>query len=166
MLQLGARFYWPEVGRFVSQDPIGDGVNWYIYAEDNPLYWIDADGLDVTIPGLSGQPWLVFDAGSVDQLGMSAAATASGVVTGATLGLWRPDWSSPCDRYGTFSRGMGVLSGAALTGAAAAYAGGVEVNVLSRGNVFKIVSKRLRRGFRIDPGHHGKRWGHPRYWKW
>ncbi|MBN1459093.1 MAG: hypothetical protein JXA57_06125 [Armatimonadetes bacterium] len=27
--QLGARFYWPELGRFVQQDPIGDGMNWY-----------------------------------------------------------------------------------------------------------------------------------------
>jgi RHS repeat-associated protein len=27
-LQLGARFYWPDLGRFVSQDPIGDGMNW------------------------------------------------------------------------------------------------------------------------------------------
>ena len=44
MLQLGARFYWPEVGRFVSQDPIGTGSNWYAYANDNPVYWIDADG--------------------------------------------------------------------------------------------------------------------------
>ena len=44
MLQLGARYYWPEVGRFVSQDPIGDGVNWYIYAEDNPLVWVDPTG--------------------------------------------------------------------------------------------------------------------------
>jgi RHS repeat-associated protein len=26
LLQLGARFYWPEVGRFVSQDPMGDGL--------------------------------------------------------------------------------------------------------------------------------------------
>ena len=28
LLQLGARYYWPEVGRFVGQDPIGDGQNW------------------------------------------------------------------------------------------------------------------------------------------
>jgi RHS repeat-associated protein len=26
--QLGARFYFPELGRFVQQDPIGDGMNW------------------------------------------------------------------------------------------------------------------------------------------
>jgi len=44
MLQLGARYYWPEVGRFVQQDPIGSGVNWYIYGEDNPLVWIDPQG--------------------------------------------------------------------------------------------------------------------------
>jgi len=25
MLQLGARYYWPEIGRFISQDPIGEG---------------------------------------------------------------------------------------------------------------------------------------------
>ncbi len=45
MLQLGARFYWPEIGRFVQQDPIGDGVNWYAYAGNNPVRWVDPEGL-------------------------------------------------------------------------------------------------------------------------
>jgi RHS repeat-associated protein len=44
-LQLGARFYWPEVGRFVSQDPEGEEGNWYAYALDNPVVWDDAEGL-------------------------------------------------------------------------------------------------------------------------
>jgi RHS repeat-associated protein len=35
--QLGARFYWPELGRFITQDPIGDGMNWYGYWYANPL---------------------------------------------------------------------------------------------------------------------------------
>ena len=30
--QLGQRFYWPELGRFVQQDPTGQGMNWYAYA--------------------------------------------------------------------------------------------------------------------------------------
>jgi len=45
MLQLGARFYWPEIGRFVQQDPLGDGMNWYAYAYGNPLVWIDPYGM-------------------------------------------------------------------------------------------------------------------------
>ncbi len=44
MLQLGARFYWPEIGRFVSQDPIGDGMNWYVYVGNRPTAYVDADG--------------------------------------------------------------------------------------------------------------------------
>ncbi len=43
--QLGARFYWPEIGRFISQDPIGDGVNWYAYVGNNPVVRVDPEGL-------------------------------------------------------------------------------------------------------------------------
>jgi len=120
----------------------------------------------------------VFDSESVDQLGMSAGATLTGLVEGGSVGIVPAlrhfglvdpdfaDWTYPCDPFAGYSRGMGALSGVALTGAAAAYAGGVEVNVLSRGNVFRIISKRFGRGFRIDPAHHTKRWGHLKYWKW
>jgi RHS repeat-associated protein len=44
LLQLGARYYWPEVGRFVEQDPIGEEVNRYVYADGNPVRYVDADG--------------------------------------------------------------------------------------------------------------------------
>jgi len=43
--QLGARFYWPEVGRFVQQDPVGEGKNWYAYAGNGPVRFIDPMGL-------------------------------------------------------------------------------------------------------------------------
>ncbi len=42
--QLGARFYWPEVGRFVSQDPARDDVNWYAYVKNNPQTGVDPNG--------------------------------------------------------------------------------------------------------------------------
>jgi uncharacterized protein RhaS with RHS repeats len=45
LLQLGARFYWPELGRFLQQDPIGDGMNWYAYAGGNPVRYVDPYGL-------------------------------------------------------------------------------------------------------------------------
>jgi RHS repeat-associated protein len=45
----GARFYDPEVGRFISVDPGKDGLNWYTYANDNPLIFVDPDGRQVTL---------------------------------------------------------------------------------------------------------------------
>jgi RHS repeat-associated protein len=45
LLQLGNRVYWPEMGRFIQQDPEGDGDNWYAYAESSPLVSVDPEGL-------------------------------------------------------------------------------------------------------------------------
>ena len=41
------RFYDPSIGRYITSDPIGlnAGLNTYNYAEQNPLFWIDTDGL-------------------------------------------------------------------------------------------------------------------------
>ena len=48
MLQLGHRFHWPDLGRFIQQDPIGSEVNWYAYARNNPVVFIDPSGHDYT----------------------------------------------------------------------------------------------------------------------
>jgi len=44
----GARYYDPEIGRWLTQDPLGmvDGPNTYLYVNDNPVNLIDPDGLD------------------------------------------------------------------------------------------------------------------------
>ncbi len=41
-----ARWYDPELGRFISEDPIKDGVSWYVYCGNNPLVFIDPTGLE------------------------------------------------------------------------------------------------------------------------
>ncbi|MCL2866122.1 MAG: RHS repeat-associated core domain-containing protein, partial [Lachnospiraceae bacterium] len=41
------REYKPQVGRFVSEDPIRAGENWYSYCINNPLLFIDPLGLDI-----------------------------------------------------------------------------------------------------------------------
>lgn len=44
-IYLRARYYSPVLGRFRTEDPIRDGLNWYIYAGDNPLFYVDPSGL-------------------------------------------------------------------------------------------------------------------------
>lgn len=46
-----ARYFDPTIGRFISEDPIRfrGGTNFYIYALNNPLTWVDPNGLDVTV---------------------------------------------------------------------------------------------------------------------
>jgi RHS repeat-associated protein len=45
LMHLGFRYYDPSLGRFISQDPIGDGDNWYIYAGNDPVNYVDPLGL-------------------------------------------------------------------------------------------------------------------------
>jgi RHS repeat-associated protein len=42
---LRARYYDPSMGRFASEDPIRNGYNWYVYASNNPVNFIDSSGL-------------------------------------------------------------------------------------------------------------------------
>ena len=42
-----ARWYHCELGRFSSQDPARDGMNWYNYCRGNPLKFVDPDGREI-----------------------------------------------------------------------------------------------------------------------
>ena len=39
-----ARYYGGNNARFISVDRVGDGANWYVYANNNPLRYVDANG--------------------------------------------------------------------------------------------------------------------------
>ena len=41
-----ARWYDPQLGRFTSEDPVRDGMNWYVYVSNNPLKFVDPTGLE------------------------------------------------------------------------------------------------------------------------
>ena len=39
----------------MQQDPIGEGVNWYAYAGNNPVRWVDPEGLADIYWGIEGE---------------------------------------------------------------------------------------------------------------
>jgi len=41
----GSRYYDPEIGRFISSDPARWGTNWYVYCYNNPISYIDPNGM-------------------------------------------------------------------------------------------------------------------------
>ncbi len=51
LYKLGARWYDPDLGRFVSTDPIPGLINQYEYAHNNPITFQDSNGMQYGGPG-------------------------------------------------------------------------------------------------------------------
>jgi len=103
------RFYDPEVGRYISADPIGlaGGMNLYAYVGGNPVNWIDPFGLErlslveitniVQSNNLSGQSneliicmiykESTFDPSAHNKIPGSTATGLMGVTNDATIDL-------------------------------------------------------------------------------
>ena len=47
-IYLRNRYYAPCIGRFITEDPIKDGFNWYVYVGNNPVSFVDPCGLRFT----------------------------------------------------------------------------------------------------------------------
>ncbi|MFP4365424.1 MAG: RHS repeat-associated core domain-containing protein [Spirochaetia bacterium] len=43
-----ARWYHPGTGRFITEDPARDGLNWFVYCSQNPLIYVDPTGLQTS----------------------------------------------------------------------------------------------------------------------
>ena len=74
-----ARYYYPKVHRFGSEDPIGfsGGINTYVYVLDNPLKYSDPTGKDV---------WVGGEGTAGIHVGPSGASVGGGVLTNPGTG--------------------------------------------------------------------------------
>jgi RHS repeat-associated protein len=124
LLQLGARFYWPEVGRFVQRDPLVRRANDYAYARNRPLWYADPSGLWEA----GGEAYLLFGGGVF--FGHNCDGTwyvkfKAGVGLGAGAG-YDPCGESPSPSNGGPRPSSGSFFG--LSGY-----GGVQIGPLSKG---------------------------------
>ena len=110
---VGARWYQPNIGRFVQRDPIGflGGLNLYGYCIDNPLSAIDPSGLTFVVNGPGPARWIVNWTG------------------GTTGSNW---WSDFWDNRSTINadnvgKGAAVVGFTAAAGALVLYCIGVDV---------------------------------------
>ena len=56
LVLMGHRYYDSRVGRFISQDPAGDGDNWYAYCRNSPVNATDPTGLSEGLPWDTSAP--------------------------------------------------------------------------------------------------------------
>lgn len=98
LLHLGARYYHPDLGRFVMRDPIGirGGGNVYVYGGNAPPWIVDPTGRDFSYVSLAGAAGI----------GAFLGGVTSGVQTGPAGLTW--SWSAA---------GWGALGGAIAGGA-------------------------------------------------
>jgi RHS repeat-associated protein len=69
-----ARWYDPGTGRFITEDPIRYGANWYGYANNNPMRFVDPTGLRYEIDDL-GDDLIVEDPTNGDAVSISTGRT-------------------------------------------------------------------------------------------
>ena len=58
----GARYYDSEMGRFISRDPAQDGRNWFVYCANNPLIYIDPNGMKILMDRIGYTDRTVYNA--------------------------------------------------------------------------------------------------------
>ncbi len=63
LIYLRNRYYDPTIGRFITEDPARDQLNWYTYCNNNPIMFVDPSGLYKLEKGTNGTVYAVIESG-------------------------------------------------------------------------------------------------------
>ena len=76
LIYMRARYYDPNLGRFVSEDPGRSGTNWFVYCGNNPINTVDQSGksFEWINSVLSGPDWFIEGVKSAAQEGQESLA--------------------------------------------------------------------------------------------
>ncbi|MCG9895889.1 MAG: RHS repeat-associated core domain-containing protein [Fimbriimonadaceae bacterium] len=87
LIYMRARYYEPGTGRFISEDPAGDGANWYSYASNQPNIKSDASGktAHIVMAMVFGAIW-GFVSGIAESLSVSNSREKFAIIVGAVVG--------------------------------------------------------------------------------
>ncbi len=70
-----ARWYDSDMGRFITEDPIRDGMNWYVYCGNNPVRYVDPSGFSTCVDEKTG---IILSATNDNDCGIYAYPTVDG----------------------------------------------------------------------------------------
>ena len=99
LLNMRARYYSPFICRFINPDPSGfsGGLNFYTYANGNPVSYLDPFGLDAFNPGLvfylqgpDSQQHLEDLTQNIERVNYGLAGVTLGFVTAGTITVLAP----------------------------------------------------------------------------
>ncbi len=124
LVLMGHRYYDSRIGRFISQDPAGDGDNWYAYCENDPVDNTDPEGLWVPTTAGYGNPMFgltgaveaadqsFLQANDVWLVNWSHIPAAQGFVTANGM-TWQMNWAVPAwdNNSGMGGGGMMIAGG-------------------------------------------------------
>jgi len=118
LLYMRARYYNPYVCRFINPDPIGfaGGLNWYVFADGNPVNYLDPFGLCAESGGFFswlGQVATGFAQGAWDTV--SGLASAVWHIDRTAAGLWNAV-THPLQTLDALSVALAEYADAALGG--------------------------------------------------
>ncbi|GAA5483943.1 RHS repeat-associated core domain-containing protein [Haloferula sargassicola] len=114
LLYMRARYYHPQLGRFLNADPAQEGMNWYGYAGGNPIGMVDPMGLGIESVLDSVQTVLSF-------LGMTPVFGAVFDVVNAGISIGRGNYVDAAMNLASAIPGIGDFAmGAKLIGGGAA----------------------------------------------